>query len=39
MRPPEEFGVKNGQFMVNLFSLDLNVGLQDRAVYYTKLLD
>jgi len=35
MRPPEGFGVKNGQF----FSLDLNVGLQDRAVYYTKLLD
>ena len=37
MRPPKELGVNNGQTVVNLFSLDLLLGLQDRVIYPTEL--
>jgi len=39
MRPPEELGVEYVNFMSILFSLDLDLGLQDRVVHSTELLD
>ena len=39
MRPPEHFDPQGCQKDVNLFSLDLDLGLQDRVVHFTELLD